>query len=166
MCWTHTTVNSGPWHTGELAHKLITYIDIIRVNLSANALSNGIQQWCCAEPSYSNAAEVTDNIRSYKTISWDKALFKNGLVWMHFPAVADLIMINSLYQSEVGTQWSKPKSIRGSSGARCQRLSQAPSSKHWLPVGVFRNPLDLLGKRRNPTLQHLIIFQRVSWSQF
>lgn len=53
---------------------------------------------------------------------------------MYFPAVADLMMINSLYHSEVGAQRSKPKSISGSSGARCQRSSRAPSSKHSLPV--------------------------------
>lgn len=84
---------------------------------------------------------------------------------MHFPAVADMIIINSLYHSKVGAQWSKPKNIRGSSGARYQRLSQASSSKHSLPVSVFRNPLDVLGKGCNPTLQHLIIFQRISWNQ-
>lgn len=59
----------------------------------------------------------------------------------------------------------KAKSIRRSGRAGCQRLTQAPSSKHSLPVSVSRNPLDALGKGRNPTLQHLIIFQRVSWDQ-
>lgn len=59
----------------------------------------------------------------------------------------------------------KAKSIRRSGRAGCQRLTQAPSSKHSLPVSVSRNPLDALGKGRNPTLQHLIIFQRVSWAQ-
>lgn len=56
---------------------------------------------------------------------------------------------------------ARAKSIRGSGGAGCQRLSQAPSSKHSLPVSVLRNPPDALGKGRSPTLQHLIIFQRV-----
>lgn len=88
---------------------------------------------CCTE--LRHVAEDTDNIGRYETIARDKALFKNRLVWMHFPAVADVMMINSLYHSEVGAQWSKPKHNRGSSRVRCQRLSQAPGSNtHFLLV--------------------------------
>lgn len=98
-----------------------------------------------------------------KTIVWDKALFKTDrfgrisrqrTIWLW-------LILRTSQRLEHNGQSQKHLKVRPSWVPKVNSSSKFKT----LPVSVSRNPLDALGKGHDPTLQHLIIFQRVSWDQ-